>query len=51
MVLIVKLLVKLTDNTGIKLAQIGNKINIEHLNMLINTEDWVNIGTYLVIKM
>jgi len=30
----------LTDNTDIILSETGNKINIEHLNMLIGIEDW-----------
>lgn len=31
------------DNTNIKLSEIGNKINTEHLSMLISIEDWDNI--------
>jgi len=36
----------LTDNTDINLSEIGNKINIEHLNMLISIEDWDNLPGY-----
>jgi len=35
----------LTDNTDINLSEIGNKINIEHLNMLISI-DWYNLLGY-----
>lgn len=33
----------LNHNTDINLPEIRNIINIEHLNMLINTEDWDNV--------
>ena len=35
--------VNLADNTNKKLSEIGNKINIDHLNMLISIEDWDNL--------
>lgn len=35
--------VNLADNTNKKLSEIGNKINIDHLNMLNSIEDWDNL--------
>jgi len=36
----------LTNNTVIKLSEIGNKINIKHLNMLVRIEYWDNELSY-----